>query len=88
MNISLLIKQYIRFIFGGGIGLLINIGITAFFTEIFGLWHMYAYTVGLSINVIFNFFYHRNITFKIYDRVKNRFLYGGGMDTFFREQAS
>ena len=69
------IKIYFQFVFGGGIGLLINIGITSFLTERFGLWYMYAYIVGLSINIIFNFIYHRNITFKIYDRAKRRFVH-------------
>jgi putative flippase GtrA len=36
---------------------------------------MYAYIAGLSINIMFNFNYHRNITFKVFDKKEKRFTY-------------
>jgi len=69
----LLFRRYIIFIFGGGLGLVINLLITFVLTEYFYLWHMFSYSIGLTLNIIINYIYHTKITFKI-ERSKNRLI--------------
>lgn len=57
-------RRYFTFIVGGGISLLINLSITFILTEFFKLWHMYSYTIALSVEILFLFTYHTHITFK------------------------
>lgn len=66
-------KKFIIFSIGGGLGALINWTITVILTELVGLWYMASYSIGLTINLIFNFLYQRHITFKVKDKVKRRF---------------
>ena len=67
------IRRYATFITGGGIGLIINLAITAFLTEALGIWHMASYMVGLAANLVFNFAFHRGITFAKKDKTAHRF---------------
>jgi putative flippase GtrA len=67
-------KQFFVFVAGGGMGALINLAVTSFFTEIMGLSYLISYSVGISANIIFNFFYHRSITFKTKNKFKTRFF--------------
>jgi len=66
-------KKYFTFIFGGGVGFIINISVTIFFTEIVGFWHMFSYAIGLTGNVTWNFVFHSFITFQTHDLVWKRF---------------
>lgn len=56
--------KYTKFIIGGGLGLLVNLIATYLLTEIIGLHFRAAYAIGLAANVLFNFAYHRRITFE------------------------
>jgi len=67
-------KKFIVFSVGGGLGALINWTITVVLTEIFKLWYMASYSIGLTVNLIFNFLYQRHITFRVKDKVKRRFI--------------
>ncbi len=62
------IIKYAKFIFGGGLGLLINIAVTYLLTDVLGIMFRLSYALGLVVNVIFNFFYHRHITFNKKDK--------------------
>lgn len=67
MNSSQLKKdlyRYFKFIFGGGLSLLLNLAITYIFTEYLQLWHMLSYAIALSIEIFFLFTYHSLVTFK------------------------
>lgn len=64
---ALLIKFSV-FVFGGGLGWLLNIGVTLFLSRVFGLWQMLAYAIGLVCNIAFNFAFHRYITFRVNTR--------------------
>lgn len=56
--------RYITFLFGGGLGLIINVIITYLLTEFFGLWHMVSFSIAMGLEVIFLFTYHTLVTFK------------------------
>mgnify|MGYP001595444518 CR=1 FL=1 len=68
MSISLELKQdlykYVKFLFGGGLSLLLNLGITFFLTEFLHLWHMFSFGIALGCEIIFLFAYHSYVTFK------------------------
>lgn len=68
------LKKYVVFIIGGGLGAFINWTITVLLTELFGMWYMASYAIGQVVNIIFNFVYHRHITFKKTDNMKKRLL--------------
>ncbi len=68
-------KKFFVFSIGGGLGAIINWTITVTLTEIFHMWYILSYSIGLAINLIFNFIYHQNITFKKKDRWKKRFTF-------------
>lgn len=55
--------RYIKFVTGGGLGLLVNLAVTYALTELLDMWFGAAYALGLSANVLFNFMYHRHFTF-------------------------
>lgn len=69
-----MVKRYIIFIIGGGIGALINLAMTYVMTEFFGLWYILGFILGSAANIAFNFAYHRRITFSVKDRMQSRFL--------------
>lgn len=56
--------RYIRFLFGGGLSLLLNLGITYVLTESFQLWHMLSFAIALGCEIIFLFGYHSVVTFR------------------------
>ena len=68
------LKRFIIFCFGGGIGAIINIMITAFITEIYLINYKISYIIGLALNLIFNFFFNRHITFKAKSEWQKRFV--------------
>ena len=63
--------RYLKFIFGGGLSMLLNLALTYILTEYFDLWHMVSYTISLVLEILFLFVYHSLVTF----RGKGRFLY-------------
>jgi putative flippase GtrA len=67
-----LIRKYIVYIIGGGIGSVVCLLLTYFLTEKIGFWYFYSYFVGLMTSTAFNFFYHRSVTFKIKDNIFHR----------------
>lgn len=56
--------RYIRFLFGGGLSLLLNLGITYVLTEYFNLWHMLSFAIALGCEILFLFSYHSYVTFR------------------------
>jgi len=70
------IKQYfpeiirlIKFLFVGGVGMLINLGLLFTFTEIWGLYYMFSAIIAGFINVTYNFFANRFWSFSDRDNV-------------------
>ncbi len=57
------LMKYVQFIFGGGLGLIINVAVTYLLAETLGMQFRVSYAIGLAANLLFNFFYHRYITF-------------------------
>lgn len=78
MRFFLSLKQdlykYMKFIFGGGLSLLLNLGITYSLTEFLQLWHMLSFAVALGCEILFLFIYHSFITFR---KQGNFFLFAG-----------
>lgn len=58
------LAKYVIFVIGGGIGLLINVISTYILSDVMGVWFRLAYAIGLAINLLFNFYYHKDITFR------------------------
>ena len=58
------INRYLKFIFGGGLSLVLNLIITYLLTEHFQLWHMLSFSIALGSETLFLFAYHSLITFK------------------------
>lgn len=56
--------QYVKFVFGGGISLVLNLIVTYVLTEFLHLWHMVSFGIALLLEIIFLFGYHSFITFK------------------------
>ena len=65
-------RQFAIFLFGGGTGALINLAVTYFLTEASGLRYIIAYFIGIILNILFNFFYHRAVTFGVRDNIHQR----------------
>lgn len=68
MNIALELKKdlfrYVKFLLGGGLSLLLNLGITYVLTEFLQLWHMLSFAIALGCEIVFLFVYHSYITFR------------------------
>ena len=56
--------RYIKFLFGGGLSLLLNLGITYVLTEYFQIWHMFSFAIALICEIFFLFAYHSVVTFR------------------------
>lgn len=56
--------RYFKFLFGGGLSLLLNLTVTYLLTEIFQLWHMLSFAIALCLEILFLFGYHSLITFR------------------------
>jgi len=67
-------KRFIIFCIGGGLGAIINWIISFFLTSILGIYYLVSYTLAQVINITFNFLWNQNITFKVKDKAKRRFL--------------
>jgi putative flippase GtrA len=69
-----MLKKYIVFIVGGGLGALLAMSVTYSLTEFFGFWYLSSYMIGGALNILFNFFYQRRITFGISDKIRIRLM--------------
>lgn len=56
--------RYVKFLFGGGLSLLLNLTITYIFTEFVHLWHMLSFGIALGCEILFLFAYHSYVTFR------------------------
>ena len=67
-----LLMRYAVFVFGGTLGLGIKAGVTYVLSR-FGWGQMLAYSVGLALNIVFNFVFHRTVTFNVKTDWQRRF---------------
>ena len=58
------LRRYTLFNAGGIAVFAMEVGITAFLTEIWGWWYMGSYTLALAITLTCMFFYHAYIVFE------------------------
>jgi dolichol-phosphate mannosyltransferase len=72
-QLNSLIKLVI-FGIGGLLGALMNWSLTYTLTEYLAVYYVYSNIIGSSVNSVFNFLYHRSITFKVNSSTGNRFL--------------
>ncbi len=56
--------RYVKFLFGGGLSLLLNLAITYILTEFVHLWHMVSFGIALGCEILFLFAYHSYVTFR------------------------
>ena len=56
--------RYIKFLFGGGLSLLLNLGITYTLTTFLHFWHMLSFGIALICEILFLFVYHSYVTFR------------------------
>lgn len=68
-----LIKKFAKFIIGGFLSYGIKSGVSALFTEVFGLWYLASYIIALIAAIVVNFFYNMHVTFKAKGRQVQRF---------------
>ena len=61
--------RYVKFIFGGGLSLVLNLIITYILTEFFLMWHMISFAIALGAELLFLLTYHTFITFKKKGRI-------------------
>ncbi len=74
MNVKEELRKYIKFIIGGGLGLLANVIVTFMLTEFMGVPFRASYILGLAANIIFNFIFHMVVTFKTKEKASIRFV--------------
>ena len=67
--------RYFRFLVGGGLSLLLNLGVTYVLTEYFHLWYMLSFAIALALEILFLFLYHSQVTFQSQGRFL-RFVLG------------
>ena len=58
------IFRYVKFVFGGGLSLILGLIVTYTLTEYFHLWHMLSLAIAIGLELIFLFIYHTFITFQ------------------------
>lgn len=56
--------QFVKFSIVGGIGVLINLGLTYALTQFFGLWYLYSNMIGIACAVVSNFAGNKFWTFQ------------------------
>ncbi len=56
--------RYVKFLFGGGLSLLLNLSLTYALTEFFRFWHMLSFAIALGCEIAFLFVYHSYVTFR------------------------
>jgi len=60
------------YILGGLCGFAINLGVAFLFTNCLHLFYFYSYVIASLVNYTFNFFFHRAVTFSVYDQTAKR----------------
>ena len=66
------LTRLFAFLLGGGLGSLLCLIIVFVLTEQAGLKYMPSYGFGVSAAILFNFLFHRSITFRVRDGTKRR----------------
>ena len=56
-------NRFVKYCIIGGIGTLVCLGVTYFFTEVTGVWYMFSVVMGAFVAAIFNFFGHKFVTY-------------------------
>lgn len=72
-QINSLLKLVV-FAIGGLLGALINWALTYALTEYLAVYYVYSNVIGSSVNSVFNFLYHRSITFRVSSSTGHRFV--------------
>lgn len=67
-------KRYFIFIFGGGVGALVNWLISFLLTSIMGIHYVISYSIAQIANIVVNFIWHRFITFGVKSESASRFI--------------
>ncbi len=67
------LKRYVIFIAGGGVGAVVNWGISFVLTSLFGVYYLLSFTVAQLANIVVNFTWHRLVTFRVSTRSLTRF---------------
>ena len=67
-------KRYFIFIFGGGVGALVNWLISFLLTSIMGIHYVISYSLAQIANIVVNFIWHRFITFGVKSDSTSRFV--------------
>jgi putative flippase GtrA len=68
------LKNYVVFATGGGVGALVNWGISFVLTSLIGVHYILSYLIAQSVNIVVNFTWHRLITFNVMDNSAGRFV--------------
>lgn len=66
-------RKFLIFAFGGALGALINWSGTYYLTDIIHIYYVISNFIACVAAIIFNFTYHRFITFKVHDKIGKRF---------------
>lgn len=61
---SLFAKQTFKYYLVGASGVLINLGLLYFLTDIFGIWYIMSQGIAITVAITSNFFLHKFWTFK------------------------
>jgi len=67
------LKRYIVFATGGGVGALVNWGISFVLTSLVGVHYIISYLIAQTVNIVVNFAWHCLITFRVRDDSAGRF---------------
>ena len=57
-------KQTFKYYFAGTTGVIINLGLLYFFTDVLGIWYIGSQSMAVAIAITSNFFIHKSWTFK------------------------
>ena len=70
-------KQTFKYYFAGTTGVIINLGLLYFFTDILGIWYIVSQGIAVAIAITSSFFIHKSWTFKkeiIEERTLERYI--------------
>ena len=70
-------KQTFKYYFAGTAGVIINLGLLYFFTDILGIWYIVSQGIAVAIAITSSFFIHKSWTFKkeiIEERTLERYI--------------
>ena len=72
LNVQI-VKQYLVFITGGGVGALVKWLISFVLTSLLGMYYMAALLFAELVNVMVNYVWHRSITFRVGGSIVRQF---------------